>query len=176
MKKGFLRVVVGTILFFLSFIAHSAENDGTLELGVGIGSVHEQKRADGNPWNETNNGVAVYYRTPGVFFGKEVEYCATVGQIQNSEFGKTAYVGGCIRKILFEGSMGNVSLGVFAGVMTYPSKYNTLRKSSDLFPVILPTISGCMANGLCLDATVIPKVDKNQGSSAVLFMVRFPLN
>lgn len=173
MKTVFAGMVVALFTLFSSS-AQSAEGKG-FDLQFGIGSVHAEKRADGKPWNEKNAGIAVQYISHGTLLGGNVEYCATAGQLKNSEFGQTVYVGGCVRKAVLEGPVGKISIGAFAGVMTYPSIYNSQRKTGDLFPVVLPTASACLKNGICLDATFIPKVQEKTASAAVLFVVRFPI-
>ena len=141
----------------------------------GIGSVHAEKRQDGKPWNEANSGVAFQYITTGMLWNSDVEYCTTVGTIKNSEFGQTSYAGSCVRKKVLHNSAGTFSIGAFVGLMTYPSVYNELRRSNQLFPVVLPVASVCLKSGKCLDMTYIPKVPGKTATSAVLFMGRFPI-
>lgn len=172
MKK--ISAVMAILLSLFSTSALSAEGKGA-DLQYGIGSMHAEKRADGKPWNENNAGVAVQYISPGTLLDRNVEYCTTAGQLKNSEFGQTVYIGGCVRKAVLEGSVGKISIGAFAGVMTYPSIYNNQRKTGDLFPVVLPTASACLKNGMCLDATFIPKVQEKTASAAILIMGRFPI-
>ncbi len=173
MKTIFVGLVVALLSLF-SFSAQSAEGK-SLNLQFGIGSYHFQERADGRPWNQRNDGIGIEYVTPGKLWGDDVEYCRSAGQIKNSEFGQTVHVGGCVRKAVLEGSVGKISIGVFAGVMTYPSKYNARRQAGDLFPVVLPTASACLKNGVCLDATFIPKIQEENASTAILIMGRFPI-
>lgn len=172
--KTVFGVLVVTLFTLFSSPAQSDEGKG-FDLQFGIGSIHAEKRADGKPWNEKNSGVAVQYITPGTLWGSDVEYCSTAGQLKNSEFGQTVYLGGCVRKAVVEGSIGKISIGAFAGVMTYPSIYNNQRKTGDLFPVVLPTASACLKNGVCLDATFVPKVQEENSSAAILFVARFPI-
>lgn len=166
--------LVAALFTLFSTSAQCAEGKG-FDLQFGIGSVHAEKRADGKPWNESNTGVAVQYISRGTLWDKDVEYCTTAGQLKNSEFGQTVYAGGCVRKNILAGSVGKVSIGAFAGLMTYPSIYNTERKADQIFPVVLPTVSACLKNGTCLDATYIPKVQEKTASAAILFMGRFPI-
>ena len=173
MKKILLGLVV-TLLTLFSSLAQCAEGTG-VDLQFGIGSIHAEKRSDGKPWNEKNTGIAVQYITHGTLWGTDVEYCAVGGQVKNSEFGQTVYAGGCVRKAVLEGSVGKISIGAFAGVMTYPSIYNKQRKTGDLFPVVLPTASACLKNGVCLDTTFVPKIQEENASAAILFVVRIPI-
>lgn len=174
MKTVFIGLVISLLSFF-SFSAQCAEGK-SVNLQFGIGSYHFQNREDGKPWNQQNTGLGIEYIAPGKLLGHDVEYCGSAGQIKNSEFGETIFAGGCARKVVLEGSAGKVSLGAFAGVMTYPSKYNANRKAGDIFPVILPTASACLKSGICVDATFIPKVQKDHNASAaILFMGRFPI-
>ncbi|MHB8660884.1 MAG: hypothetical protein ACYC75_03065 [Minisyncoccota bacterium] len=172
-----MKTIVSLLVAFsslFSFSAYSSEGK-EIDLLLGLGSVHAQQRKDGQPWNQRNNGVAAQYIFPGTVWGQDVEYCVTAGQVKNSEFGQSRYIGGCVRKTILEGSLGKISFGAFAGAMTYPSKYNSERRPSKLFPVVLPVASACLGNGVCVDATFIPKVQKNGGSAAVLFMLRIPI-
>lgn len=165
---------LAAVLFVLFSTSVYSEEGKRIDLQLGGVSVHAEKRGDGKPWNESNPLVAVQYVTPGTLWGRDVEYCATAGTIKNSEFGQTVFAGGCVRKAILKGSLGEVSVGAFAGVMTYPSRYNLTRESSDLFPAVLPTASACLKNGMCLEAIIVSKVQKG-GSTAVLLMGRFPI-
>ncbi|MSU74497.1 hypothetical protein EXS57_01825 [Candidatus Kaiserbacteria bacterium] len=165
-----MKFILALCVPFSSFVY----GEEGFDLQLGLGSIHAEKRADLKPWNEANPGMAVQYVTPGMLLGKEVEYCATAGVIRNSEFGQTVYAGGCVRKAILEGSVGKISVGAFAGGMTYPSRYNHQRKDGEVFPAVLPTISGCLKNGMCVDMMFIPKIQK-EGSAAVLFAGRFPI-
>lgn len=173
MKRKFVGLII-MLLIFSPLVAHGAGIRG-LDLQLGLGSVHAEKRSDGKPWNEKNSGAAIQYVSPGVLFGDNVEYCATAGQISNSEYGQSLFMGGCFRKTVLRGSLGKVSIGAFAGVMTYPSIYNTGRGTGDLFPAILPTASACLKNETCMDTTFIPKIQEKTASAAILFVVRFPI-
>ena len=173
MKTIFVGLVVALLSLF-SFSAQSAEGK-SLNLQFGIGSYHFQERADGRPWNQRNDGIGIEYVTPGKLWGDDVEYCRSAGQIKNSEFGQTVHVGGCVRKAVLEGSVGKISIGVFAGVMTYPSKYNARRQAGDLFPVVLPTASACLKNGVCLDTDVRSRLKKRTQALRSHVMGRFPI-
>ncbi len=174
-----MKTIFGLIVALSALFPPTVYSDEgkRVDLQLGIGSSHFEQRSDGRPWNQKNYGVAVQYVTPGTLWGKDVEYCATLGEVKNSEFGQTIFAGGCIRKTILKVPLGEISVGAFAGVMTYPSKYNPERKSNDLFLVILPTVTVSVGEKVYLDATFIPKVkvQGNQGSAAVLFTLRFPL-
>lgn len=161
------------LVFVFPVLAHS-EDVGRIDLEITTNSVHFQKRMDGREWNQSNPGFAVAYVWPHrTLWEKEVDYCVTAGTVKNSEYGQTAFVGGCIRKELLTISYVKVSVGAFAGVMNYPSKYNPDRRAGDLFPAVLPTLTVSVGERLSLDATFIPKVQEKQGSAAILFGVRY---
>ena len=171
-----MKTILIAVLTLLSAAAHANEQEQGFALELGLGSVHATKRADGQPWNERNTGVALEYVSPGRFFGHRVQYCATAGEMQNSEFGETLFAGACVRKEILSGELGTISVGAFAGAMTYPSRYNADRKPGDIFPAILPTASACLraTSNVCLDATFIPKVQKDDAnaSAALFFSLR----
>lgn len=121
------------ILAFLFLIlpAFAFAEDSKIEVQFSGISVHSSKRTDGNSWNEKNNGLAVIYSTPGLFMGRDVEYLTTAGQIKNSMFGKTLFLGTGIRKTIFQESWGKVSFAVLAGGMTYPYRIVTTKRNTD---------------------------------------------
>lgn len=162
--------LLGFLLVILSFSAQAEEKGWYAQFGGA--SVHAEKRADGRSWNQENWGLGAQYVKPSTFLGNEVNYFAGGGVLKNSEFGLTTYLGGGARKEVLSGSLGKVSVGAFAGLMTYPSKYSSANNGK-IFPVVLPTTSICSVNGgACIDGTYIPKVQKNNASSAVLFQGR----
>jgi hypothetical protein len=169
--------LIALVLFSSPVYGDDGEEGKRVDLQLGIGSVHFQHRKDGKPWNDSNTGIAIEYIFPGTLWKDDVEYCATAGQFKNSEFGGTLFAGGCVRKAVLEFPFGKISIGVFAGVMTYPSRYNSERKASNVFAVILPTASASVGKGVYLDATFVPKVQANNAnaSAALLFTVRITM-
>jgi hypothetical protein len=157
------------LLLIFSVQAHSAGISG-LDLQLGLGSVHAEKRSDGKPWNERNSGAAIQYISNGVLFGNEVEYCATAGQLSNSEYGQTIFTGGCFRKTVLRGQAGKISVGAFTGDDIPHIQHQ--QKNWRPVPSILPTASACLKWN-CLD-NIYSKVQENS-ESAILFILRFPI-
>lgn len=144
---------------------------------VGGVSHHFNQRADGRSWNQRNWGLGVQHVTPGTLYGNQVDWFKTAGIIKNSEFDLTTYLGGGLRREIFGGSWGHLSIGLFGGVMTYPSRYNP-GNDGKIFPVVLPSVSICTKIGaVCIDGTYIPKVQSNNqnASAALLLQARFKM-
>lgn len=174
MKKVLVLFIVA-LSFFVSGTTYAFGNPGdSLEIQFGIASKHASERPDGLPWNQRNTGIAFQYVSPGTLWGAKVETCITAGQIENSEFGHTKYLGGCVRKSILDVDSFKVSVGVFGGAMTYPSIYNLDRDPGKVYAVVLPTVSTCY-KGICLDSTILPKYKDRSITAAVLFTARFPL-
>lgn len=165
-------LTVFAVIFALFSGTASANEGKQVDILVGIGSKHFEKRTDKRPWNEQNTGLAIQYSAPGTLLGKDVEYFGAIGQVKNSEFGQTIYAGGGVRKDLVRGEYGRLYVGGMVGVMTYPSVYNTNRGTGDVFPVALPMVGTCLGKKVCLDMTAIPKIQQG-GSAAVFFSARF---
>lgn len=172
-----MKTTLKTVVLFFVLFAFSASSFAMSDTGyylqLGVSSAHKEMRKDGRPWNQNNTGIGIQYYYPGTFFSGAVEYYRGISTIKNSEFGDTVHIGGGFRKKLFDGLLGNISIGVIAGIMNYPSEYNEEKSAAAFFPVALPTLSICNKKRVCMDGMYIPKVQKNKGSAALLFTIRF---
>lgn len=156
------------------FLSLSAQADEGWYLNLGGVSKHATKRLDGQPWNEKNYGAGLQRVTQGTLWGSNVQYYQTLGVVKNSEFGLSTYVGGGVKKAVLESELASVSLGLYAGLMNYPSKYNA-KNGDGMFPVVLPMVTTCLGtDDVCIESTYIPK--HGYGSSAaVLVQLRISL-
>ena len=156
----------------IAFLVSSAQaKEAGLYLQLSGASVHAERRADGRPWNQRNWGLGLQYVAPGTLLGADVNYFVAAGGLKNSEFGQSSYLGGGARKPIVSGALGELSLGAFAGLMNYPSRYDRISDAR-FYPIVLPSVNLCAAGGAaCLDTYLIPKV-LNLASAAVLFQGR----
>lgn len=130
------RICFFVVLFFVGSAYGENTKESHFEAQIGGISVHEHKKNGVvTKWNEKNTGIAFQYVMHGMFYGEQVDYFASLGQIKNSEFGQSRFVGSGIRTAVFENQFWKVYIGAFGGIMTYPggqylSKGDILTKAT----------------------------------------------
>lgn len=102
MKVSIFATLLGFVVVFFTTQGYCAGSTNHLELQIGGTSWHEQKRADGKPWNQSNPGIGLQYVIPGEWLGHSIEYYIAGGAVRNSGFRGTIYLGAGARKIMFE--------------------------------------------------------------------------